>query len=213
MVVTIIVVAAAFLAAALGAYLQRLWTPDPRPEITAVGKNLGEQMRNMDARPLIAALTEQIKTTDPRPAIGELQRRIDAIEQERTEIENFTLELRLQQAQQANYIIEAKNDSDRDVKAESIVIEYRGIPLCRPCKPKTGEDWTIRKHSGVQIPFAPQPDPVTQLIYSSECPPVGTAVPLTLVVFCRIDGKLKPVAGIQIVTVDRTNHSMSAFGP
>lgn len=220
MVVTIIVVASAFLAAALGAYLQRLWTPDPRPEINAAGKNLGEQMRSMDARPEIAALAEQIRTTDPRPQISALtshltdfQKRIEAIEQERTEIENFTLELRLQQAQQGNYILSAKNDSDKDVKAESVGIEYRGIPLCRPTKPKEGEDWTIKKHSGIQMCFAPQPDPIAQLMFSSIAPPPGVAVPMTLVVLCRIDGKLKTVKGIQIVTVDAGNRSMTPFGP
>ncbi len=219
MVVTIIVVGSAFLAAVLGAYLQRIWTPDPRPEITAVGKSLGEQMRSMDARPQIVALAEQIKATDPRPEISALsthltdfQKRIEAIEQERTEIENFTLELRLDQAQQGNYILFAKNDSDRDVKAESISIDYRGIPLC-PTKPKKGDDWTIKKHSGIQMCFAPQPDPIAQLMYSSIAPPPGVAVPMTLVVLCRIDGKLKPVKGIQIVTVDIGNRSMTPFGP
>lgn len=220
MVVTIIVVGSAFLAAVLGAYLQRLWTPDPRPEITAVGKNLGEQMKAMDARPQIAALAEQIRATDPRPEIGALskqlthfQNRIEAIEQERTELENFTLEVRLQQAQQANYILSVKNSSDRDAKAEAVSLEYRGIPLCRPTKPKDGEDWTIKKDSGIQMCFAPQPDPVTQLIYSSIAPPSGVAVPITLVVLCRIDGRLKPVKGIQIVTVDTGNRSMTPFGP
>jgi hypothetical protein len=220
MVVTIIVVGSAFLAAVLGAYLQRIWTPDPRPEITTVGKSLGEQMRSMDARPQIAALAEQIRATDPRPEISalsthlaEFQRRIEAIEQERTELENFTLELRLQQAQQANYILSAKNDSDRDIKAEAVSIEYQGIPLCRPTKPKEGENWTIKKHSGIQIFFAPQPDPIAQLMYTSIAPPSGVAVPMTLVVLCRIDGKLKPVKGIQIVTVDIGNRSMTPFGP
>ncbi|SRR6266478_2561743 len=206
MVALTIIVAfgSAIVGALLGAYLQRLWTPDPRPEITAVGKDLGDQMKAMDPRPRIGALSTQL--TD-------FQKRIEAIEQERTEIENFTLELSLQQAQQANYIMEAKNDSDRDVKAESIVIEYRGIPLCRPCKPKKEENWTIRKHSGVQIPFAPQPDPVNQLIYNSITPATGVAVPITLVVLCRIDGRLKAVRGIQSVTVDTTNKSMTPFGP
>jgi hypothetical protein len=220
MVVTIIVVGSAFLAAVLGAYLQRIWTPDPRPEITAVGKTLGEQMMSMDARPQIAALAEQIRTSDARPEISALsthltdfQKRIEAIEQERTELENFTLELRLNQAQQANYILFAKNDSDKDVRAESVSIEYRGIPLCRPCKPKDGEDWTIRRHSGIQMSFAPQPDPIAQLMYSSIAPPPGVTVPMTLVVLCRIDGKLKPVKGIQIVTVDIGNRSMTPFGP
>ncbi len=204
MVVTIIVVGSAFLAAVLGAYLQRLWTPDPRPEITAVGKNLGDQMKAMDPRPQIGALSTQLTA---------FQNRIEAIEKERTELENFTLELRLQQAQQANYILSAKNESDRDVKAEAVSIEYRGIPLCRPCKPKAGEDWTIRKHSGIQMCFGPQPDPVAQMIYSSIAPPSGVAVPITLVVLCRIDGKLKSVTGVQIATVDTANRSMSPFGP
>src|SRR5712664_961397 len=171
MVVTIIVVASAFLAAALGAYLQRFWTPDPRPEITAVGKDLGEQMRSMDARPQITALAEQIGAMDPRPAIGALQQRIEAIEQERTEIENFTLELRLQQATQGNYIVSATNNSDLDAKAEAVFIEYQGIPLCRPTKPRQGQDWTIKKNSSIQMDFAPQPDPVNQLLYGSIAPP------------------------------------------
>ena len=204
MVVTVIVVVSAFLAAVLGAYLQRLWTPDPRPEITAVGKNLGEQMAAMDARPAIGALSTQLTA---------FQTRIETIELERTEFENFTLELSLQQAQQANYIVTAKNDSDRDVRAETVSIEYRGVPLCRPCKPKDGEDWTIKKRSSKPLCFAPQPDPVVQMIYGSIAPPSGVAVPITLIILCRIDGKLKPVKGIQIVTVDTTNHSMTAFGP
>lgn len=221
MVVTIIVAfGSAIVGALLGAYLQRIWTPDPRPEITAVGENLGEQMRSMDARPQITALAEQIKATDSRPQIGTLstqvtdfQKRIEGIEQERTELENFTLELRLSQAQQANYILFAKNDSDKDVRVESVSIEYRGIPLCRPSKPKDGEDWTIKRHSGIQFSFAPQPDPVGQLLYSSIAPASGVAVPMTLVVLCRIEGRLKTVRGIQIVTVDTTNRSMNAFGP
>ena len=165
-------------------------------------------------------LRNKSEPSDPRPEIGalstqltEFQSRIEAIEQERAEFETFALELRLQQAQQANYIVVAKNDSDRDVKAEAVSIEYQGIPLCRPCKPKDGDDWTIKKRSSANLCFAPQPDPITQMIYASVVPPSGVAVPITLVVLCRVDGKLKAVKGIQIVTVERTNRSMSAFGP
>jgi hypothetical protein len=185
MVITIIIAfGSALLAAVLGAYLQRLWTPDPRPQI--------------------ATLATQLTT---------FQQRVETIEQERTELENFTLEISLQQAAPQNYILVAKNDSDRNVNVESVSIEYKGIPLSRPTKPKPSDDWTIKKQGTNSFCFAPQRDPVTQLMYSSVAPPPGVAVPITLVFLCRIDGKLKPVRGTQIVTVDIGNRTMTPFGP
>src|SRR5437879_5403263 len=106
MVITIIIAfGSALLAAVLGAYLQRLWTPDPRPQITA----LGEQLRTLDPRPQITGLATQLTT---------FQQQVETIEQERTELESFTLEVSLQQAAPQNYILVAKNDSDRDVNVE-----------------------------------------------------------------------------------------------
>ncbi len=174
----------AIVAAVLGAYLQRLWTPDPRPQITALGTRLTA-----------------------------FQERIETIERERAELENFSLELSLQQAASQHYILSVKNDSDREVKIETINLEYKGLPLSRPSKPKQMDDWKIGKRSEKQLYWAPQPDPVTQLQYSSLTVPVGVAIPITLVTVCTIEGKAKTVKGTQVVTVNFGNRRMTPFGP
>lgn len=133
LVLTILVAfVSAIMAAILGAYLQRRWTPDLRPQIIELGTKLTA-----------------------------FQQRVETLERERAELENFSLELSLQQAVSQNYIMVVKNDSDREVKIETVNLEYKGIPLSKPSKPKAGDDWRIGKRDGKQLCWVPLPDPVT----------------------------------------------------
>src|SRR6267143_3591544 len=138
MVVAIIIAfGSAVVGAFLGAYLQRRWTPDPRPDITTLGEQLTAFHRHVeasDARPQIAALATQLDA---------FRQRVETIERERTELKNFSLELSLQSARMQYYQLSAKNNSDKKVRIETVNVEYEGVPLSRPSKPKAGEDWTI----------------------------------------------------------------------
>jgi len=174
----------AFGAALFGAYLQRIWTPDPRPQIEALG----------------AQLTK-------------FQQRVETIEQERTELENFSLEMSLRQAASQNYILFVTNNSERVVNVETVSIEHNGMRLSKPIKPKPTDDWKIDKHSSKTLMWDPQPDPATQLRFSSVTPPQGVAIQMWFVLVCTIECKRKTVRGSQMVTVDFGNRSMTPFGP
>ena len=126
----------AFGAALFGAYLQRIWTPDPRPQIEAL-----------------------------RAQLTKFQERVETIEQERAELENFSLEMSLRQAISQNYILFVTNDSERVVYVETISIEYNGARVSKPTKAKQTDDWKIDAHSSKTLMWDPQPDPVTQLRY------------------------------------------------
>lgn len=179
-----VTIIAAFGAAWLGARLQRKWTPNPVPSMEALGDR-----------------------------ITELQQRIEANEEERIESEHFILAMRLQQGVAGNYILDVRNDTDRDVTVETVQLFRGDAPLSDPNKPKPTDDWRIAAHSGKQLWWSPQPDPVSTLIYSEPNLPQGVAIPIRIVLVCRSSGKPRVARRTLLVTADYRNHSLTQFGP
>ncbi len=191
----------------LGAYLQKRWTPDARPELLSVGQQ-------------ITAFQKHVETTDPRPeiiALGtritSLQQRLETIEQERSELENFSLEISLQRAYSQDCSISVKNSSDREVVIESVNLTYKGVPLSRPGKPKPTDNWRIGPRSNGQINWIPEYPPWATLRWIDPDIPKGRCIVISVVLDCKVGGKPKTITAGQPVTVDFQNGHMTPYGP
>lgn len=180
-----VTIVAGFGAAWLGARLQRKWTPNPIPSIEALSGR-----------------------------ITKLQERMDAIEDERIEAEHFTLAMQLRQAGAGNYILDVRNDTDKDVSVETVQFFRGEAPLSDPNKkPKPSDDWRILAHSGKQLWWSPQPDPVSTLMFSEPSLPQGIAVPIRIVLVCVSGGKPRVARRTVSVTVDFRNYTLTQYGP
>ncbi len=180
----VVTIIAAFGAAWLGARLQRKWTPNPIPSIDALGGR-----------------------------ITELRQRMEAAEEERIESEHFTLAMQLRQAVAGNYILEVRNDTNKDATVETVQFFRGDAPLSDPNKPKPTDDWCIPARSGKQLWWSPQPDPVSTLQYSEPNLPHGVAIPLRIVLLCQSSSKPRVAQRTLFVTVDYRNHTLTQFGP
>jgi hypothetical protein len=178
-----VTILASFGAAWLGARLQRKWTPNPVPPIEAVGGR-----------------------------ITELQKRIEEIEQERIESENFTLAMRLQQGQVGSYLLDVGNDTDRDVTVESVEIFRDDASISGPYKAKPTDDWRIPASSIRTLSWAPWRDPVNTLQYS-EPNLQGIAVPFEMVLVCQSGGKRRIARKTLLLSVDFRRTALTQFGP
>jgi hypothetical protein len=143
-------------------YLQRWWTPD----------------RSVEE---IAALRKQL---------AEFQTKLETLEKDRSEVEHFPLELRLEQTEQANYVGTVKNDSDYEVKIVAIKIIRNGAEICET-KPTPTDDWVISAHSGKSISWSPQPDPAGTLKLIETSLAKSNVILIEIVLICRIDGRLR----------------------
>ena len=204
-----VTIIAAFGAAWLGARLQRKWTPNPIPSIDAIGGQISE-------------LQKQIEATNPVPSvealggrITELRHRMEAIEDERIEAEHFTLGMQLRQASGGNnYILDVRNDTNKDVLVETVQFFRGEAPLSDSNKkPNPSDDWCIPAHSGKQLWWSPQPDPVSTLIYSEPNLPHGMAIPVRIVLVCASGGKPRVARRTVSVTVDFRNRTLTQYGP
>jgi hypothetical protein len=174
----------AIIGAIVGAYLQKRWMPDPSAEI--------------------AGLRKQVTA---------FQQRIETLELERAESEHLRVSMSLQQGAPGSYIMPVKNDSDEEVAAEGVNLVYDDVELSNPTGPKSTDSWKIAPHSGKQICWAPEPDPVRTLMLMEPSLGSGTPIAIQLVLFCRIRGKPKALRRKQLVTVDYLNRQMTPFGP
>lgn len=174
----------AIVGAILGAYLQERWTPDPSAEIAAL-----------------------------RQQVAAFQQRIETMEQERADSENFALTMSLQQAVAGNYIMVVKNDSDEEVAVEFVNLTRDDVELSRASKPTPTDDWRIAPRTGKQIYWAPQPDPTATLMMTEPNLGSGTVIAIQQVLVCRIRGKPKALRRTQLVTVDYLNHQMTPICP
>ena len=184
LIIGIVTIAASFGAAWLGAWLQRNWTPDPRPDIRAVEARVNE-------------LRRPIENVEGR--VQELRQRVDEIEQDRVEGEGFTLGVRLRQADIMNWIIEVKNDTSQDVYVETIQFFRDGTPLSGIDKPKNPTDWLIQAQRQQQISWPPQENPVMALNFTA----VGQhnhTLPYEFVLGCRTNGKRRTARAIVSLT-------------
>jgi hypothetical protein len=178
-----VTIVASFGAAWLGARLQKKWTPNPNPSIEALGSR-----------------------------IEEVRDRIEAIEQERIESEHFTLTMQLQQGVRGNYILEVRNDTDKDVTVETVQFFRGEAPLSGRCKPKPTDDWRMPAQKGKQLWLSPQPDPASTLRFSG-IEPHTPAIALRVVLMCRSNGKLRTAEQTLVVTVDYSNQTLTQWGP
>ncbi len=165
----------AIVAAILGAYLQRRWTPDPAAEVAELRKE-------------VAGI---------RKEFAEFKQNVETKEKEHAEFEHFPLAMSLQQGTPGNYIGSAKNDSKHKVSIETIQI-LRGdtdheSPLTEPVKPRKTDDWTLEPGGNKSIYWAPQYDPASMLRSLVRSPdpnfPNGSVIPIALVLTVRVDGK------------------------
>lgn len=74
---------------------------------------------------------------------------------EQAEFENFPIDVSLQQGSPGNYIVNVRNNSERDVTVETIQI-LRGddvgeCPLTEAAKAKPNDDWKVGPRSGKQL--------------------------------------------------------------
>lgn len=181
LIASVVTIIASFGAAYLGALLQRKWTPNPVPSIEKLGGR-----------------------------IEELRERMGAIERERLECENFTLGIWLRQTNLSLWIVEVKNETDKDVYVDTIQF-FRGddTPLSRPEKPKEPDDWRIPGHSQKQLLWSPQDNPIMTLKFSE--PQHGVALPYRFVLGCRSDRKPR-TAQRKLLLVYRDN-TLTQYGP
>lgn len=165
----------AIVGAIIGAYLQRLWTPDPAKEV----RSLREQ---------VASLSEQVAA---------FQRQTETIDKERAELEHFSFVFSLQQGNFRDYTAIAKNKSDYRVSIEAIQI-LRGdtnyeSPLTEPVKPTPKHDWTLEPSASKTICWSSQNDPISLLrtLERGSDPnfPNGRVIPLTFLLFLKAKGK------------------------
>jgi hypothetical protein len=178
-----VTILAAFGAAWYGASLQRRSTPNPIPAIEAVGGR-----------------------------IGELRRRMEEIEQERIESENFTLGMKLQQGQVGSYLLDVRNDADKDVTVETVEIFRGDASISAPYKAKPTDDWCIAAGSIKTLSWAPWRDPVNTLQYS-EPNLQGFAVPFRIVLVCQSVGKRRTARQTLLLSVDFRRNTLTQFGP
>ena len=148
-----------------------------------------------------------------RQQVAALQQQIEALEQERIEAEHFTLGMQLQQAVAGNYILNVRNDTDKDVTVETVQFFRGDAPLTDPNKPKPTDDWRIPARSGKSLSWSPQPDPVSTLMYSEPNLPRGVATPVRVVMVCQRNGKPRVAGRTLLVTVDYLNHTLTQYGP
>lgn len=120
--------------------------------------------------------------------------------------------MQLRQAVVGNYILDVRNDSDKDVTVETVQFFRGDAPLSHPNKPKPTDDWRIPAHSGKQLWWSPQPDPVSTLKYS-EPNLQGFAVPFRIVLDCQSGGKPRMARRTLLLTVDYRNNTLTQFGP
>lgn len=180
-IIAIVGIVAAFGAARYGAWLQKKWTPDPIPAIKSV------EMR-----------------------VNELRQRVDEIEQERAENETFTLGIRLGQASFGNcYVIEVQNDTDKDVRVESVQFFLGETALSAPDAPKPTDNWIIPAHRRKQLSWTPNHDPVGTLRQAGE--PQGFTKTYCIVLGCRVDGKTRIAKRNLLLAFN--NDSLMQYGP
>ena len=183
LVTAVVTIVAAFGAAWLGARLQRKWTPNPVPPIEAVGGR-----------------------------ITELQQRIEEIEQERIEAAHFTLTMQLRQGVVGSYILDVRNDTEKDVTVETVQVFRGDAPISDAYKSKPTDDWRIPAHLGKSLWWSPQPDPVNTLKYS-EPNLQGFAVQFRIVLVCQSGGKPRTAQRTLLLSVDYRNNTLTQFGP
>lgn len=178
-------------------YLQRRWTHDPAAAEV------------VELRKQVATLGDQLVAI--RKAFAEFKQSVETKEDERAEFEHFPLDISLQQGSPGNYIVNVRNDSEREVAIETIQI-LRGdavgdCPLTEASKPKAKDDWKIGPSSGKQLYWAPQDDPVVMLrtLDPNRFPPMrGTVIPIIWVVTFRVAGKLLSKRRTQKVNISGT---------
>jgi hypothetical protein len=178
-----VTILAAFGAAWYGARLQRKSTPNPIPPIEAVGSR-----------------------------ITELRQRIEEIEQERIEAENFTLAMKLQQGQVGSYVLDVWNDTGKEVTVQTVQIFRSGAALSDAAKSKPTDDWRVATGSMKTLSWAPQRDPVNTLKYS-EPNLQGFAVPFEIVLVCQSGGKRRTARGTLLLSVNFISNTLTQFGP
>ena len=188
-------VVGAIVSAIVTVYLQKRLTRDPADEITALRKQVKEHAASFEKQ------------------VADFRKRVEPLEQERTESEHFPFEIALQQAASQNYIMLAKNNSDEEVTIETVTMERNGVALSEPNKPKGNDDWRIPPRSGKTIYLAPQHDPTVTVQYSEPGLGIGVAVPITMVAACRVRDRTITKRRTHLVTIDFRNRSMTPYGP
>lgn len=198
---------AAIVGAIVGAiltwYLQGRWTHDRAADEV------------VELRKQVATQSEQLAAI--RNEFAEFKRNVEAEENERVEFEHFPLDISLQHASPANYIINVRNASDREVAIETIQM-LRGdavgeCPLTEASKPKPNDDWKIGPRSEKQICWTPQDDPVRMLrtLEPIKFPPTrGTVVSVIWVLTFRVGRRLLSKRRPQRVNI--FGNSMSSWG-
>lgn len=150
-------------------------------------------------------------------SVGALRQQVFALqqqlEQERIEAEGFTLAMQLRQGTVNNYILDVRNDTDKDVTVETVQFFRGEAPLSEPNKPKATDDWRIPAHSPKQLWWSPQPDPVSTLMYSEPNLAQSIATPFRIVLVCRSNGRRRVAQRTLSATVDYRNHTLTQYGP
>jgi hypothetical protein len=182
---------AAIVGAILGAYLQKRWTPDQSVETAAL-------------REQVSALRGQVAT---------FQAYIEKVEKERADIEHFPLHFSLRQAAQGNYIVLVQNDSNDDVRIDSVRLTRNEIDLSGAAKPAKPDEWGLSPHSGKQISWSPPHDPTATMQLTEPNLGPGVPVPIAVVIMFQVRGKTHEKRRVHLVTVDYRNRCMTAYGP
>ncbi len=157
-------------------------------------------------------LLTRLFTRDPAKAIAEFQQRIEALEQERSEADQWPITMQLRHGGPENYVMYVQNESEEEITIEAINIEREDVPLSTPSKPQ-GDDCRIPPHSAKEIWWSPQSDPVATL--RTQDPNLGraTPIPVQFLLVCRIRGKSRVLRRTRLVTADYSGLRMTDYGP
>jgi hypothetical protein len=177
-------VVGAVVGAIVGAYFQRRWTPDYSAKL--------------------AALSEQFAA---------LQRQNETLEQQRAEAEHLRLDMSLQQAYCANYIVLVENDSDREITMEKMALFRDGVWLCEMCQPKADGGLNVAPHTRKQVRLEPQNDPARTLMSMDPDLPPGKCIQVELVLDYGVFGRPRQFRKKILITADLRNHKLTQWSP
>jgi hypothetical protein len=174
----------AIVGAALGAYLQKRWTPNLAPELKAL-----------------------------RGQLTAFQQRIETLEQERIDAAHLPIFVSLERGEHSKYTLLARNESDEEILVQSVGTLRDGIELSALGRPTQPDDWRIAPHSSHQLSWVPNPDPVGTLGMSRTRPAPGAPIEIEFVLYCTIRGKPIVLRRKILVGVDLGNYRMEQVNP